>query len=299
MESNFALSAYRDRPKQSPLPERRQRLDQPGWSIRAVGMVVLAMVAVAGLWWWRPWQGGNQVEASQPPFEPLVVEQAWQQIAIAYEQMQIGAELWDVTTGTRASIKALDYFEAASISKMITASFVLSEVDAGRWSLDKRLADGVTTQWHLEQMIRQSNNDSWRKIRDALGRDQEQAYARQHGWFSFDLKTNSLSTADVANLYMQLARGELLSAENTDILLSYMTDTYEERFIPRSIPGGAVAYHKTGTLDALIHDAAIIEYQGRRYVLVIMSESFGASSYDIRMNLYDELVKAAFATLKK
>lgn len=272
------------------------KISWPPSTRTAVCLVVL--IVIGGLWWWKPWQSVDVTEAGEPTIRPLEIEQAWQKISLEYEQMRIGIELWDVESGVRASINALDYFEAASVTKVISAIYAMSVIDAGERKLSDRLADGVTTQWHLEQMIRYSNNDSWRKVRDSFGRDGEQQFAKDRGWLSFDVGSNSISTADMADVYMQLAKGNLLGQENADILLSYMTDTYEERFLPRAAPQEAVVYHKTGTLNALIHDGGIVNYGGRKYVLMIMSESYGASSYDVRMNLYDDLVEAAFSRIE-
>lgn len=263
-----------------------------------IGGGILSLILVVVLGWWV-WQSldKNEVKAMSPAFSPLEVEEAWQQIILQYSGIGVGAEVWDVATGTRASINALEPFRAASTTKMLTASYLMHLVDQGDWQLDKRLADGVTTQWHLEQMVRYSNNDSWRKFHDALGRDKEEAYAHQIGATSFDLQSNYITTNDLARIMRMLANDKLLRPASLDVLLSFMTDTYEERLIPPSAPAGAVVYHKAGTLEGDIHDAAIIEYQGRRYVMVIMSN--GPVNYDTRIAMFAELVQAFFSKLAK
>src|SRR5690606_6372012 len=85
-------------------------------------------------------------------------------------------------------------------------------------------------------------------------------------------------------------KGELLSPQNLDLLESYMTDTYEERFLVAASPDEAVVYHKAGTLEDDVHEVAIIEYKGRNYAMSVMTSGNGVAAFDIRANLYQELM---------
>ncbi len=282
---------------------RRSRRSSPSfqerWSLYKKPIVIVAGLAVICLIGWLAWNGlftkTADSEAIEPAFVPAELEEAWTAIIRDYEKVSVGIEVWDVSTKTRASVNSLQEFRAASVTKMITAAFVLSEVAAGRVDLSDRLSDQTTLQWNLEQMVRLSSNDAWKRIRDKMDRRREEDFAYEHGLSSFNLVDNTISTDDMARLMRDLASGQILDQRLLDMLESYMTDTYEERFLAAAMPEQAIAYHKAGTLEDDVHEVAIVEYKGRDYAVAIMTNGNGVTAFDVRMALYKELMDVFFA----
>lgn len=229
-----------------------------------------------------------------PAFVPLDVQARWQRIAEQYPKVTVSAELRDVRTGLTATMDASTPYRAASTTKMIAASYFLNQVEQDKRSLDEPLGN-FTAKFQLQQMINQSNNNSWAAFLQLLGRTNEQRYAHQQGWASFNVTTNYIAPTDLADLLQQLWQEKLLNKDHTDYLLSLMQHTINEELIPPAVPAGAVVYHKYGWLEDDLHDAALITYKGRTYVLVIMSNGHGVMGYTQRRELFHSLVKAVFA----
>jgi beta-lactamase class A len=230
-----------------------------------------------------------------PAFVPLDVEARWQAVLANYPTFRVSAELRDVSHGATATIDAKADFRAASTTKLIAASYFLHQVEEGKYSLDQPMGN-YTAKFHLQQMINRSNNDSWAAFLTLLGRSNEEAYAHQQGWTSFNVTDNHIAPDDLADLLQKLWQGKLLTKEHTDYLLSLMQNTIDEQWIPPAIPAGATIYHKYGALEDDVHDASLITYQGRTYALVIMTNGNGAYAYTQRAKLFHDLVKAAFST---
>jgi beta-lactamase class A len=167
----------------------------------------------------------------------------------------------------------------------------LQQLEQGKYSLSDSLGD-YSSEYQLEQLINQSNNDSWAFFNDALGFPAQETYAHSLGLASFSTKTNSLSPNDMTTLLYQLYTGKLLTKEHTDLILSYMKDTNEEGYIPAALPASTTVYHKTGLLDDNVHDGAIVDDGTHTYVLTIFSNGKGYLDYDARANVFSEIITA-------
>src|SRR6185369_12047960 len=115
-------------------------------------------------------------------------------------------------------------YRAASTAKLIVASYFLHQVEQGKYTLTQPMA-GYTTGFHLQQMINQSNNNSWAAFMAMMGRANEEQFAHQMGWNSFVIATNYLAPTDLADLLQRLKKGELLNPDHTQLLMGYMQHT--------------------------------------------------------------------------
>lgn len=235
-----------------------------------------------------------KAKVTSPAFVPLDVEQNWRNVTAKYPAITVAAELRDADDDLAADLNETHTFTAASTTKMITACFFLHEVEEGNRTMGDQVGP-YTADFQLQQLINQSNNDSWIAFMDLLGRDNEQAYARQIGLNSFNLADNTIDTDDLATLLQKLWQGNLLNKQDTNLMLSLMQNTIEEQWIPPALAPGDTVYHKYGVLDDKTHDAAIIQHNGRNYVLVIMTDGNGDQDEGERETLFHELVKATFA----
>lgn len=228
-----------------------------------------------------------------PLFVPLDVEARWQTVLDQYPDVKVSLELRDVNSDLVASHDSQTAYRAASTAKLIVATYFLHQVEQGKYTLTQPMS-GYTTGFHLQQMINQSNNNSWAAFMAMMGRANEEQFAHDMGWTSFVIATNYLAPTDLADLLQRLKKGELLNAEHTQLLLGYMQNTINERLIPPGLPEGAVVYHKYGQLEDDYHDASIITWKGHDYVLVIMSNGNGVAQYTRREAMFHALVEATF-----
>lgn len=234
----------------------------------------------------------HSTQPAKPVFIPGTLEKQFRTILSSYPNFQASIVLTDVGSQTTASVNGSEVFTAASTTKLITAIHFLHEVEEGQHTLDEQVGDYSALQ-QLQLLINQSDNDSWNLFLDELGEDNEEEFAHQLGLTSFDISSNNIDADDLALLLNNLAQGKLLTSDHTQLLLSWMQNTYEEDLIPPAVPDRLTVYHKAGTLDDNIHDAALIRDGSRWYVLVIMSNGNGDQDYSSREAMIHRLTSAA------
>ncbi|PID30373.1 hypothetical protein CR983_02685 [Candidatus Saccharibacteria bacterium] len=165
----------------------------------------------------------------------------------------------------RADYNGDKQFITASTYKLFTAYTLLKRIDQGResWPANKDC---------FVRMISHSDNPC------------AEAYIEKFGWRELNqdqrnlgLKKSNFNTGgpftsanDLALFLGQLQTGQNFSSAGRDRLLSAMRGNIFRRGIPAGV-SGTVA-DKVGFIDALLHDAAIVDGPKGTYVLVILSE---------------------------
>lgn len=189
-------------------------------------------------------------------------------------------------------------FIAASTTKILTAIVYLTDVEQGKVSLDDSIK-GKTARENLRLAINRSDNQSWHAINDQLGKENLAEYAKKQGLTSYDPFENKINSTDMAQIAAKLYKRELLNEENTTLLLSWMQNTSEERFIPAGVPAGITAYHKAGYLPDRVHDVAIIDNGSAPFVLVIYSKTLsGDYNYMTGQRLFNQITTKAIETFQ-
>jgi beta-lactamase class A len=216
-------------------------------------------------------------------------------IIAANSRYQVGVALMDTVGGQLHQYGVEEPFEAASTAKVLTAAAFYSLVEDGSASLEDELG-AFTSGFQIQAMIQDSNNDSWSLLMDAVGLARLSEYAASVG-IMYDPEVNTLSTADMARLLVELAEGKLLNREHTAQLLSYMQDTNFEDLIPAAVPAGVTVSHKYGLLDDELHDAAILSTSAGSYVLVVYTKGTGLADVPQRTAVIHDITKAVTAVL--
>jgi beta-lactamase class A len=203
---------------------------------------------------------------------------------------QIGVALLDLSGGAVHGYGVEDPFVAASTAKVLAAEAYYSLVESGEASLDDPLGD-YTAGFQLKEMIQQSDNDSWSLIMDAVGHPALADYAASMG-VDYDPESNTLTPAGMARVLGGLYTGELLDAQDTAELLSYMQDTNYEALIPAAVPAGVAVFQKYGLLGGELHDAAILEKDGTAYAFVVFTKGDDLASMPTRTEVIHQLTEA-------
>ncbi len=189
-------------------------------------------------------------------------------------------------------------FIAASTTKLVTAMAYLHDVEQGKATLKQNIG-GAPAEKQLQLMINRSDNPAWEKINLYLKYSRLEAYAKEHGLSSFDARKNMITSNDMSKLMAKLYKRELLNEEHTQLLLSWMQNTSEERFIPAAIPASSKIYHKAGYLVDRVHDVAVIDNDSTPFILVIYSKANGPTyDYAKGQKLYKEITSLALDTFK-
>ena len=93
-------------------------------------------------------------------------------------------------------------------------------------------------------------------------------------WFmeaSTPERDNRMTAEDATVCLLELARGELLGARTQQALDILRRQQYREK-IPLRLPEELSVAHKTGELDGIRHDAALVELPGQPYVLSLFTD---------------------------
>ena len=247
-------------------------------------------------------QSEEAKKASSQPVVKQIDQTVWdhinQVVAISVADnpsLDISVSLVDVKTNTARDFGAQETFAGASTTKVLTAVAYLKQVEEGKKTLDQDIS-GSTATHHLQQMINQSNNESWSALNRTVGHTELEAYAHSIGMRSYQFSGNTLQTKDEALLLAKLTRGELITKEHRAILYSYMQNTNNEDMISAVIPENAVVHHKYGELEDRLHDAAIIDYKNRPLVLVIFTKGVPATgkNYVVHTKLIQSVAENVF-----
>ena len=92
----------------------------------------------------------------------------------------------DINNNETFGIRETDQFHSASVTKVLVASTALAEVEAGKYKLSTPLGN-ATFEFQLQQMINQSNNNSWDLFNNLLGFKREQQEADKLGLTGVDI----------------------------------------------------------------------------------------------------------------
>ena len=116
-------------------------------------------------------------------------------------------------------------------------------------------------------------------VRDVGGPDVLNAWAASVGTKESVFFTNNTTSAnDLAALWAAEARGSLGGTQAQSWLYPVLTGTKTEAGIPAGVAGRSVVVHKTGTLDRIDNDAALVQSgPNGPYVLSVMTDGLGGS----------------------
>lgn len=117
-------------------------------------------------------------------------------------------------------------------------------------------------------------------VRDVGGADALNAWASAVGAKDSVLFTDNTTTAaDLATLWAAEAKGTLGGAAAQAWLYPVLTGTATEAGVPAGVAGKSTVVHKTGSLDQVENDAALVTNgPNGAYVLVVMTDGLGGDA---------------------
>jgi beta-lactamase class A len=117
-------------------------------------------------------------------------------------------------------------------------------------------------------------------VRDVGGADALNAWAAAAGAKNSVFFTDNVtSAADLAALWSAEAKGTLGGAAAQAWLYPMLTGTRTESGVPAGVQGKSAVVHKTGTIDQVENDAALITAgPNGAYVLVVMTDGLGGGA---------------------
>jgi beta-lactamase class A len=179
-------------------------------------------------------------------------------------------------------------YPAASAIKIAILMTVYAEAAEGRISLDERVAVGdplpgtgvlgqvpsvadLTVRDHATLMTIVSDNTSTNRLMERVGVDRIAERMRDWGcartqlrrkMFDFEAANRGLdnvaSPREMAGLLLRLVRGQLVDRATSDAVLAVLEQTQDDALIRRYLPVRTRVAHKTGSLEKVRNDAAVI-----------------------------------------
>jgi beta-lactamase class A len=158
--------------------------------------------------------------------------------------------------------------------------YIPSDYEAG-WFDDYSPGACFTRNELASRAAKESDNTAGHMlVRDVGGAAALNAWAAAAGATSsafFD--PNTTTAADLATLWVAEASGELGGATAQAWLYPLLMDTTTEAGVPAGTPGETTVVHKTGALDAVENDAALVTSgPDGDYVIVVMTDGLGGAA---------------------
>jgi beta-lactamase class A len=249
-------------------------------------------------------RGTSQVGGIVSTFTPFVVPRGVGALAIVLQELisssgaAAGVTVVELggTNPVVWTVNADDVFTAASTYKLAVLMLEAENIATGKVDPNGLVCfqeDDFETGWFddYEQGACYSRNElavragtfsdntaGHMLVRDVGGAETLNTWAASIGATSssfFD--GNTTTPADLASLWAAEARGDLGGAAAQAWLYPLLTSTRTESGVPAGVSGATVV-HKTGTIDLVDNDAALVTSSpSGPYVLVVMTDGLGGA----------------------
>ena len=248
--------------------------------------------------------GSTQVGSIVSTFTPFVFPRGVGALAITIQQLiAVSGASAGVTVIELAgadpvawSVNADDIFVAASTYKLAALMMEAENIALGRvdpngfvcfqdgdyeagWFDDYEQGACFTrNELALRAGMYSDNTAGHMLVRDLGGAAVLNAWATSAGAVSSDFfDGNTTTPADLASLWTAEASGDLGGAAAQAWLYPLLTNTRSESGVPAGV-SGATVIHKTGTIDLVDNDAALVTSSpSGPYVIVVMTDGLGGA----------------------
>jgi beta-lactamase class A len=167
------------------------------------------------------------------------------------------------------------------------SSFTLDAGADSDSSMYARIGQRVPVRELLERMIVRSSNLATNALIALVGAEQANATAHALGASHIRVlrgvedgkafaagMNNTTTSSDLAVLLQRIERGDALRADGARLMREILLRQEFNDEIPAGLPAGTKVAHKTGSITATLHDAAIVYPPGRPpYVLVVLTRN--------------------------
>ena len=172
---------------------------------------------------------------------------------------------------------------AASLIKLFVAGEFFRQTDENMLDIEKygRLPDA---------MINVSDNGAANTLINAVGMDNVNKFAQEHGFTETEINRRMLenngtenytSAKDCGVMLEQVLAGKYVNPKASERILQALKDQQRTGKIPAGIPSEVPTGNKTGELSYVDNDAAIVWAPSCTYILCIMSSNAGGRISEI------------------
>lgn len=211
-------------------------------------------------------------------------------------------------------------YDAGSLYKLWIMATVFDQIKAGKLDPEEilsgditglnqtfgipddaaELTDGsitLTLNQALTQMITISHNYAALLLTQKIGLSKARAFLEANGFKESSFNDPKTTAFDVELFLEKLYRGELVSKEASQEMISLLKGQKLTDGIPKYLPAGLPVANKTGDIGRFKHDAALIFSPGGDYLIVILSESNSPPGAQERIALISKAIYGYFNTV--
>lgn len=203
---------------------------------------------------------------------------------------QVSFMLLNRETGETVAYNEDKVYTSASLYKLYVTYAVLNKVDKGELTLDTPMdAVGGTVASYITKTITLSANKTASALAELVTWDYIEEFIHENGFTNttFNLYqsggvtyTGTLQTtaSDVTKIINKLYDKELLSETSTDYFINQLNNQQLTYALNRGLTDEVFFAHKTGILDDVSHDAGVVTYNDKEYVVTVMSDGWSNAS---------------------
>ncbi|CAN5755513.1 N/A [soil metagenome] len=257
----------------------------------------------------RLWAQSRKVEGLRAAVAARIAQVAGAEVGVSYRALG-GPDMLDMqadvdfhaasTMKVPVMIEVLRAVDAGRLGldqPILLVNHFHSIVDGSPYALDagedsdssvyRHIGERVPIRELLERMIVRSSNLATNTLIALVGAAQADSTAHRLGATHMrvlrgveDAKAfaaglnNTTTSADLASLLTHVERGDALAPASARLMKEVLLRQEFNESIPAGVPAGTPVAHKTGSITAVLHDAAIVYPPGRApYVLVVLTRS--------------------------
>ena len=201
-----------------------------------------------------------------------------------------GVYVYELDDKNQYGVYQNEEFPAASLMKLPVMFLFYQEVEEGKinpeakYTLkenDKVLGAGIlqgksagtvyTYRQLVEYMGQYSDNTAFKVMRQILGDEKIQQTINDLGMTKTSLEDFETSPTDIGLFFQKLYQGKIITTENRDELLDFLTKTAYEDWLPVGVSKKIKVVHKIGRDTGTFSDGGIV-FADRPYIIVVMSK---------------------------
>ncbi len=231
------------------------------------------------------------------------------------EGHRVGVYFEFLNTGANISINQDERFWPASLSKMPTVLAVMKKVQDGEWKLsnelvlfsedqDERFGEvyknkpgtRITIEELLKETLINSDNTAHRMlVRNLSSEDYTDIFAALGMEALFD-ENYDITAKEYSRIFRSLYTASYLNRENSQIILSWLTQTRFDEFLHAGIPSDVLFSHKIGEEfeQVIFLDSGIVYVPNRPYLITVMVEVGDGFGVEKAQQIMKELSESAY-----
>lgn len=228
-----------------------------------------------------------------------------------------------LNTGSNISINPELKFYPASLIKLPTIMVAMKKVELGQWRLDNELVlmpqdrdagSGeayakyvVGTRFTIEELMREtllkSDNTTYNILRRNITAEDFTTLVNAVGLYNLFDADMSVTSKEYSRLLRALYTAAYLSADNSQQILNWMTQSEFKDFLSQGVPENVSFAHKWGQSDGQNSylDSGIVYYPNRPYIITVMirgKQPESKENFDHAVELMNDLSTKVYEFIK-